>query len=158
MFRWYGNSLRQNSRATRLGWRRLGSFTIYVLWDQRIGMWTSLLGLTAALIATLKYGPSVLLAYLLWVSLSRLVMSLMLIVSGHRVGPAYPALLYYNQIIGALTKIKVFFFLDRQSWTRQSTNNSRQLDEFQRWFNPLSSKVMLATSSLVFVTLVAQVV
>ncbi|MDP3856986.1 MAG: glycosyltransferase family 2 protein [Stagnimonas sp.] len=158
MFRWYGNSLRQNSRATRLGWRRLGSFTSYVLWDQRIGMWTSLLGLTAALIAAIKYGPGLLLAYLLWVGLSRTVMSLMLIVSGHRIGPAYPVLLYYNQIVGALTKIKVFFHLDQQSWTRQKTSNARQLDAFQRWFNPLSSRVMLATSSLVFVTLVAQLV
>ncbi len=158
MFRWYGNSLRQNSRATNLGRARLGSFTTYVLWDQRIGMWTSLLGLTAALIATLKYGPYALVAYLLWVGVSRLVMSLVLLFSGHRVGPAYPALLYYNQIIGALTKIKVFFYLDQQSWTRQKTGSNRQLDDFQRWFNPLSSKLMLFSSAAVFVALVSSVV
>jgi len=158
MFRWYGNSLRQNSRATRLGAARLGAFTSYVLWDQRIGMWTSLLGLTAAVIASLKYGIAALIAYALWVGISRTVMSLMLLASGHHVGPSYPALLYYNQIVGAITKINVFFHLDRQSWTRQKTPNNSQLDGFQRWFNPLSSKLMLFSSASIFVALVASVV
>ncbi len=72
MFRWYGNSLRQNSRAVRLGPGRLGLFTTYVLWDQRVSMWTSLLGLTGATAASLKYGAHVFAAYALWVGLSRL--------------------------------------------------------------------------------------
>src|SRR5690606_2821668 len=42
MFRWYGNNLRQNSRALGLGMRRLGAFTSVVLLDQRVSMWTSL--------------------------------------------------------------------------------------------------------------------
>ena len=37
--------------------------------------------------------------------------------SGHKIGPAYPVILYYNQIMGALVKIYVFFRLDQQSWT-----------------------------------------
>jgi glycosyltransferase Alg8 len=48
MYRWYGNNLRQNSRALGLGLRRLGLFTSIVLFDQRVSMWTSLLGLTVA--------------------------------------------------------------------------------------------------------------
>jgi len=56
MYRWYGNNLRQNSRALGLGIRRLGLFTSVVLFDQRVSMWTSLLGLTVALIASFKYG------------------------------------------------------------------------------------------------------
>ncbi len=44
MFRWYGNNLRQNSRALGLGVKPPGVFTSVVLFDQRVSMWTSLLG------------------------------------------------------------------------------------------------------------------
>src|SRR3546814_15056174 len=56
MFRWYGNSLRQNGRALGLGPSRLGWFTYYVLLDQRILMWTGLLGLALAIAASIKFG------------------------------------------------------------------------------------------------------
>uniref|UniRef100_A0A1I7YF33 Glycosyltransferase family 2 protein n=1 Tax=Steinernema glaseri TaxID=37863 RepID=A0A1I7YF33_9BILA len=115
MYRWYGNNLRQNSRALGLGVRRLGLFTSVVLFDQRVSMWTSLLGLTVALIASLKFGPAFLLVYLLWIGITRLILTLMLMCSGHAIGPAYPLILYYNQIVGAIMKIYVFFRLDKQS-------------------------------------------
>ena len=54
MYRWYGNNLRQNSRALKLGARRLGWFTMLVLFDQRVSMWTSLLGLVVAILASLR--------------------------------------------------------------------------------------------------------
>lgn len=158
MFRWYGNSLRQNSRATWLGPRRLGPFTYYVLWDQRIGMWTSLVGLSAALMASLKYGHAALLAYALWVALSRLYMTLLLVASGHRISPLYPLLLYYNQIIGSLTKIYVFFHLDQQSWTRQKTTLERDLDPFQRWLNSWSSAAMTVSAGSMFLALVLNLI
>lgn len=158
MVRWYGNSLRQNSRATALGPRRLGWFTWYVLWDQRISMWTSLFGLTVATVASLKYGFVVFAVYLLWIGLSRTVMSLMLAASGHRIGPAYPLLLYYNQILGALIKIHVFFRLDRQTWTRQKTVLRRDLDGFQRWFNPWSSRAMTFSAASLFLALIFSLV
>lgn len=159
MFRWYGNSLRQNSRAVHLGVRRLGLFTTYVLWDQRVSMWTSLLGLTAAAIAALKYGGHVLLAYALWVSLSRLWMTAMLtFATGHRVSPTYPLLLYYNQIVGSLTKIYAFYHMDQQSWTRQKTVLHRDIDAFQLWFNTWSSRAMTFTSGSLFAALVLNLV
>ncbi len=45
------------------------------------------------------------LAYLLWIGITRLILTLLLSCSGHRIGPAYPVILYYNQIVGALVKI-----------------------------------------------------
>jgi mannuronan synthase len=159
MFRWYGNSLRQNSRAVRLGVRRLGGFTTYVLWDQRVSMWTSLLGLTAATVATLKYGGHVLLTYALWVALSRLWMTLMLtFATGHRVSPLYPLLLYYNQIVGSLTKIYAFFHMDQQSWTRQKTVLHRDIDAFQLWFNTWSSRAMTFTAGSLFAAFILKLV
>lgn len=158
MFRWYGNNLRQNSRALRLGVRRLGWFTSLVLFDQRVSMWTSLLGLTVALLASLKYGIVFIMVYLLWIGLTRLILTLLLACSGHHIGPAYPLILYYNQIVGAMVKIYVFFRLDQQSWTRQDTKLDRGLPSFQRWFNTWSSRVMTFSATSVFIaTLLALV-
>uniref|UniRef100_UPI0030DD26DA mannuronan synthase n=2 Tax=Pseudomonas sp. EA_35y_Pfl2_R5 TaxID=3088690 RepID=UPI0030DD26DA len=151
MFRWYGNNLRQNARALRLGVNRLGGFTSLVLFDQRVSMWTCLLGLSVAIIASLKYGFGFILVYLLWIGLTRLVLTLLLSVTGHHIGPAYPLILYYNQIVGALVKIYVFFRLDQQSWTRQNTKLDRGLVSFQRWFNTWSSRAMTFSAASLFV-------
>ncbi|HZX19336.1 MAG TPA: mannuronan synthase [Pseudomonas sp.] len=151
MFRWYGNNLRQNARALRLGVSRLGGFTSLVLFDQRVSMWTSLLGLSVAIIASLKYGLGFILVYLLWIGLTRLILTLLLSVTGHHIGPAYPLILYYNQIVGALVKIYVFFRLDQQSWTRQNTKLDRGLVSFQRWFNTWSSRAMTFSAASLFV-------
>lgn len=159
MFRWYGNSLRQNSRAVRLGPGRLGAFTYYVLWDQRVSMWTSLLGLAAASVASLKYGGGVLAAYALWVGLSRLWMTLMLtFATGHRVDPRYPLLLYYNQIVGSLIKIYAFHHMDQQSWTRQKTVLQRDLTGYQAWFNRWSSRAMTFSAGSLFAAFVLKLV
>ncbi len=158
MYRWYGNNLRQNSRALKLGARRLGWFTMLVLFDQRVSMWTSLLGLVVAILASLKYSIAFLLVYLLWIGLTRLVLTLLLSLSGHRIGPAYPLILYYNQIVGALVKIYVFFRLDRQSWTRQPTKLERGLASFQRWFNAWSSRAMTFSAASIFVAVLLTIV
>jgi glycosyltransferase Alg8 len=158
MFRWYGNSLRQNTRATKLGPRRLGWFTWYILWDQRISMWTSILGLTAAIFAAIKYSGVILLAYLLWIGLTRLVLTALLMATGHPVGPAYPVILYFNQIFGSLMKIYVFFRLDRQSWTRQKTSYSTNSASFQQRLNRWSSRVMTFSAISVFLATVMYIV
>lgn len=151
MFRWYGNNLRQNSRALRLGPRRMGWFTSLVLFDQRVSMWTCLLGLAVAVIASIKYSIGFLLMYLLWIGITRLILTLLLSLSGHRIGPAYPLILYYNQIVGALVKIYVFFRLDQQSWTRQNTKLDRGLASFAQRFNTWSSRAMTFSASSVFI-------
>lgn len=158
MFRWYGNSLRQNSRATGLGPRRLGWFTWYVLFDQRVSMWTSILGLTAAIVAAIKYSGLVLVAYLLWIGLTRVLLTLLLTATGHPVGPTYPCILYFNQIFGSLVKIYVFFRLDRQSWTRQKTRFSSDTASLQQRMNRWSSRIMTFSAGSVFLALVMKLV
>ncbi len=158
MFRWYGNSLRQNSRATKLGPSRLGWFTYYVLFDQRISMWSSLLAPVSAVIASLKYSVVFFLGYLLWIGITRLMMTIMLLASGHSVGPAYPIILYYNQLFGSLVKIYVYFRLDRQSWTRQPTKLSRNLASYQQMFNRWSSRTMTFSSASLFCAILVAVI
>lgn len=158
MFRWSGNSLRQNHRATRLGIRRLGVLTYYVLWDQRISMWTSLVGLSAAIVASFKFGIAIIVMYLLWIALTRTIITTLLIFSGHRVGPMYPILLYFNQIFGALMKVYVTFRLDRQSWTRQKTVAKQSDDKFQRVFNIYSARLMTFGAFCLFFAFIMRLV
>ncbi|PAU87013.1 glycosyltransferase [Pseudomonas jilinensis] len=150
MYRWYGNSLRQNFRATReLGLRRLGPFASYVLYDQRVAMWTCLVGLTGALVAGLVFGIQYLLIYLFWILLSRSLVCLLFFLTRHPVDPLYPFVLYYNQIVGSLMKVYSMFHMDQQSWTRQKTTlkSSNNLDAaLNRW----TSKGMLMASIAIF--------
>jgi glycosyltransferase Alg8 len=158
MFRWYGNSLRQNGRAMGLGPGRLGWFTYYVLLDQRILMWTGLLGLALAIAASIRFNIFFLVSFLLWVGLTRLIMTFLLIISGHPIGPGFPLLLYYNQILGSLMKIKVSFRLDQQSWTRQKTTLDRGLNTFQARFNRWSSNIFTFAACSLFAAFVVAMV
>ncbi len=158
MFRWYGNSLRQNGRARKLGPHRLGWFTYYILQDQRIQMWTGLLGLSAVLLASIRYSYFYLITFIVWIGITRLLMCVMLSVAGHRVGPLYPPLMYYNQVVGSVIKVFVSFFPDRQSWTRQKTVLKRITEGFHGRFNDWSSRIMLFAAVSVFFAIIVTIV
>lgn len=158
MFRWYGNSMRANRRARKLGPATLGWFTYYILLDQRAQMWTGLLGLTAAYMASIRYNFYYLIAFAVWVGITRCLMCLTLRAAGHPIEPLFVPLMYYNQVIGSVTKIVVSYFPDRQSWTRQKTTLKRSLDGFRRWFNPWSSRSMLFAACNVFGAVIVTIV
>ena len=120
MLRWFGNMLRASGRCLRLGPRRVGWFVWWCLLDQRISMWTPLIGPTAAILLAVVVAPAFLYAYLLWVMGTRLLQSVALLSVRPTISGLYPPLLYYSQIYGALLKTWVLFRLDRQRWTRQS--------------------------------------
>ncbi len=120
MLRWFGNMLRGSGRAIELGPRRIGLFTCWCLIDQRLSMWTPLIGPTAAVFFALTASPAFLYTYLLWVALTRLVLTLGLLTVRERISGLYPLLLYYTQVYGALVKTYALFRLDRQRWTRQN--------------------------------------
>ena len=50
MLRWFGNMLRASGRASRSGRARLGWFVWWCLVDQRVSMWTPLIGPIAAVL------------------------------------------------------------------------------------------------------------
>ena len=150
MYRWYGNSLRQNFRATReLGLRRLGGFASYVLYDQRVSMWTCLVGMTGSIVAGLAFGIEYLLIYLFWILLSRTLVTLLFFFTRHPVDPLYPFVLYYNQIVGSVMKVYSMFHMDRQSWTRQKTTLNSGVN-FDAVLNQWTSKAMLMSSIAIF--------
>ncbi len=124
MQRWFGNMLRTNQRALKLGPGRIGWFPWLAILDQRLSMWTSLASPVIALLAGTLITPLAIIYYLLWIMISRYIITLSLLVSRPRVSAFYPFLLYYNQVVGALVKTTVLFRPDRQQWTRQKTSLS----------------------------------
>ena len=78
--------------------------------------------------------------------------------SGHRIGPTFPLMLYFNQIYGSIIKIYVVFRLDRQSWTRQKTKLKKSDNKFQRIFNTWSTQLMTFASTNIFFALIVYLV
>ncbi|KQM32402.1 glycosyltransferase [Rhizobium sp. Leaf68] len=120
MVRWFGNMLRTNGRALALSPRKIGYFTWWSLLDQRVSMWTTLLGPVTVLVSTLFLHPLVLAVYVVWVMITRYVYCLAIMSFRPNFPITYPFLLYFGQLVGAAVKTYVLFRLDRQKWTRQS--------------------------------------
>ncbi len=150
MYRWYGNSLRQNSRALKLGPSRMGWYAWYVLLDQRVSMWTCLIGPAFAILASIQYTITAGIAYILWIGITRILMMLSISASGHPISAMYPFLIYYNQVVGSLVKTYVVFRLDKQSWTRQDTSLSRNMSRWRAHFNDWSTRLTYTSSVMMF--------
>ncbi|MEM7021192.1 MAG: glycosyltransferase [Pseudomonadota bacterium] len=120
MLRWFGNMLRINFRAVALGPRHLGLFTWWSLIDQRLSMWTPLVGPLVALFFAIGKSIVFLYVYALWVMFTRLIQTLTLLSVRPTVSGLYPLLIYFGQVYGALMKTYILFRLDRQRWTRQN--------------------------------------
>lgn len=121
MMRWFGNMLRAGNRAIELGPNRVGAFAWWCLVDQRLSMWTPLIGPIAAICLAIIASPVFLYAYLMWVMATRLLLTLMLWSVRDTISGLYPWLIYFNQIYGALVKTYALFRPNRQRWTRQQT-------------------------------------
>ena len=139
MLRWFGNMLRASGRAIALGPRRVGLFTWWCLVDQRLSMWTPLVGPVVVAMASLTYAPTLLYAYALWVMTTRLLQALSLLTMRPTIGGLWPILIYYNQVYGALLKTWVLFRLDRQRWTRQNIALEARLGPGQRAIRTIGS-------------------
>ncbi|MEX0809034.1 MAG: glycosyltransferase [Dongiaceae bacterium] len=131
MKRWFGNMLRANGRALRLGPGRVGGFMWWALLDQRISMWTSLVGPVAAIMLAITYRSTFLLAYALWILTTRTILAGGLAIVSGRFSPYWPPLLFFNQLVGALIKIYVSFRLNQQSWIRQNISTGSTGNRFR---------------------------
>jgi glycosyltransferase Alg8 len=115
-------------------------------------MWTCLVGLTSAVIATLFISPFTLLVYAVWILASRYALTLSLLSARKRISAITPLLLYFNQIYGSMMKVFVFFHLDRQKWTRQKTTLARRDRNYMTIVKQMESKFYQAVSVLALIT------
>ena len=118
-YRWYGNTLRNNARARKLKNQPL--FVKYLFFDQLALMWTSLVGIVASIIVAISVNFAYLPLYLSWVLLVRIFQMSLFVSSGHLVSIRTLPLMLYSQWIGALIKIKAFYHLSDQKWSKGGT-------------------------------------
>ncbi len=126
--RWSGNMLRNGLRAIQLGPNRMPFFIWWCLIDQRLSMWTMLVSPMLALLSTFIYGTSFLVAYILFIAVSRLALSMFLFFYARRVTLAYPAILYFNQLINASVKVYCIWRLSKQRWSNRG-NQTAGMDD-----------------------------
>ena len=125
-YRWFGNTLRNNPRALSLGPRRVGGVFIWLaLLDQRLSMWTSLVGIAGAVVLAVAKSVLYLPLYLAWAVLVRAVQLLTIAWHGHAVTLRGVPLMLYNQWVGALVKIHAWYHLGDQNWSKGGAQQAR---------------------------------
>jgi len=125
LLRWSGNMLRNGRRALALGPRRCGFFIWWCVLDQRLSIWTSLSGLAMALVLSLAYTWDVMVAYLVWVLLTRTLVSLVLFRYSRRVSWSYPFLLYGSQVLASAIKVYLLFRVSKQRWLNRGDQRQK---------------------------------
>jgi len=123
--RWSGNSLRHSWRAFKLGPRKLGWFCWYSLLDQRLAIWTVLVGPLFAMFALLTGHFGIAAGYFLWVLLSRVAHASISWRHGRRFSAWYLPLQILSDWTIALTKAWVLFHPAKQNWLNRG---ARTLD------------------------------
>jgi mannuronan synthase len=135
MFRWYGNLARNNWRAMKLGPWRMPFFIWLVIVDQRVSMWTSLVGPLGALFVATAVGPSVLAVYFSWVLLTRTITLWLLVPQGFVIKPIHMGLQLYDQWVGSAIKVAALMLMSRQSWSKVKVKALPQSRVPSRWLS-----------------------
>jgi glycosyltransferase Alg8 len=117
--RWSGNMLRNGARAIALGPRAMPFFIWWCILDQRIAMWTMLVSPMLAVAAGLINGINYLIAYALYLAISRMLLSLLLYSYARRVDLSFPFLLFANQVVNASVKVYILWRLAKQKWANR---------------------------------------
>lgn len=125
MVRWFGNMMRTNGRAIKLGPRRISPFTWWSILDQRVSAWTTLVGPISVAIAAILHTASVIPLYIAWVMATRYIFCVIIALTRGTWFPVtHPLILYFGQVYGAATKTFVLFRLNKQRWTRQTASEA----------------------------------
>lgn len=123
--RWSGNSLRHSWRAFVLGPKKLGWFCWYSLLDQRLAIFTVLVGPLFCILSLATGNFQLAAGYLLWVMLSRVAHASISWRHGRRFSVYYIPLQVLSDWTIALTKIWVLFHPAKQAWLNRG---ARTLD------------------------------
>ena len=116
LLRWSGNAIRNSGRVVALGPRRIGWFIWWCVVDQRISMWSGLLGPTAAILNLFWGDPGLSLVYVAWIAVTRMLLALPLFPYAGGIRPAFPLFLYLNQLANSLIKGYLVFRPATQRW------------------------------------------
>ncbi len=124
LLRWSGNMLRNGARAIELGPRVVPPFIWWCLIDQRLAMWTCLVGPVAIVGAAAVLDPLLVLALPVWVLFIRGLLASLLWYYHGRIDITFPFLLYFNQLSSSVLKIWILFRLPIQRWANRGDQRS----------------------------------
>ena len=155
MHRWFGNMLRNNGRAIALGPGPQPFFNWWCLVDQRISMWTTLIGPVSALWLSIFVTPWAFALYMITVIFMRSFYLMLLAIEGHRVSIWDIPMLMYTHWVGSMVKIYTLFHLHCQSWGVREAEN-RQKGEGM--LTSVVPKMQVALASIAFAVGVALVI
>ncbi|NOZ54551.1 MAG: glycosyltransferase family 2 protein [Gammaproteobacteria bacterium] len=152
LLRWSGNILRNGSRAIALGPRRVGPFIWWCIVDQRLAMWTTLVGPISAIILAFYIEPIMLLVYLVWVIISRTFLALLLYPYAGRIYVSFPFFLFINQLINSIVKVYIVFRLPKQRWMNRGNQKAiRNADSSMETFRHAMAGYLTALWVFAFV-------
>lgn len=133
MTRWFGNMMRTNGRALKLSPGLIGGFTWWSILDQRISMWTTLVGPLAVVLTAIFATWTIVPLYIAWVMITRYIFCVAISLFRREWFPiSHPPILYFGQVVGAMVKSYIIFRLDKQRWTRQGAGGAAKLSLTQR--------------------------
>ncbi len=124
MKRWYGNMLRNNMRAIKLGPKVMGGFIWWCIVDQRLTTWTPLVGLVSSMLLGIFVAPYFFIFYMIWVIISRLINIWVYVIEGFHFKVVHIPLLLYGQWAGAFVKLLTMFNLKKQTWKKGGKENA----------------------------------
>ena len=117
--RWSGNMLRNGQRAIMLGPRRMPFFIWWCLIDQRLAVWTMLFSPMVAIAGTMKTGLGFVATYLLYIAVTRMLLSMVLFTYSRTINLHYVWILYVNQLLNAGVKVYMMWRLAKQKWANR---------------------------------------
>lgn len=126
--RWSGNMLRNGQRAIALGPTRMPFFIWWCLVDQRIAMWTMLFSPLLAIAGMMKVGLPFLVSYIVFMAVTRMLLSLILFTYAPRIDLSYVWTLYANQLLNAIVKVYMIWRLAKQKWANRG-NQKQGMDQ-----------------------------
>jgi mannuronan synthase len=159
LHRWMGNMLRFNRRGLALGPKRIGGLWIWLtLLDQRVCMWTSLVGLLTALTLSLMFTPFIFFIYLAMLVLRRLLYLWMLVVEGNRLTMRYLPILLFCQWASSIVKIWILSDISKQAWTadRAGQTSSAARERMSLISPRLTGRLYITAVTMIFVYAVIQ--
>ena len=122
--RWSGNMLRNGWRAIMLGPRKMPFFIWWCCIDQRIAMWTMLFSPVVAIAGVMKFGSVYLMAYIVYIAISRMMLSLVMFTYARQVDLNFVWTLYANQILNAGVKVYMQWRLAKQKWANRGNQKT----------------------------------
>jgi len=144
--RWSGNMLRNGWRAIMLGPRAMPVFIWWCCVDQRLAMWTMLFSPMLAIAGAIKAGAAYVVAYLLYIAITRALLSIVLFSYARSVDLNYIWCLYANQLLNAAVKVYMLWRLSKQRWANRG--NQREGFAGDGWVAVLQTGMAMYLTAL----------